>query len=857
MDTSCDHVRVTYVSHGQQYSFKAYQEHQTLRDASALSRIVSASDLTILAHQIENEASEITGKNVSINAAQLTNHGLKFENVDTYFDYQYAGSAGNSRYLYKLNNTRVVNTGVSSVIKSSITATNNLSLNVSNQVNNSVIGKQAAISGSSSTRTLKSIAGPVISTQTAQKTQSVTAQGQVLKQQQGGTASVESVRQTKELAPGDLNVTKAAAPSSAGQSVKSTQDLASGDLSVTKASAVSASVGTVKSTQDLTPSDLNVSNTPAPSASGQSVKSAKALTSSDLNVTDTPAPSGSGQSVKLTQDLTPSDLNVSNTPAPSASGQSVKLTKDLTPADLQARKTQHPADGGQSVAAIATSAASDVSADDQQRQTTGTSASAAQLTQTQPVTAPTLDLSHANSVAFPAFNLPSSPHGLFHYATEPQSHYVIETNPALTSIGQFVGSDYFKDQVDYHPETDVKFLGDAYYDTRVVTQAIFEQTGKHYLNQNVGSDLTQMEQLMQAAAAEKSALDLKVGVSLSDDQVASLTHDIVWYEQVEVNGQSVLAPKLYLASVSQDNIANGALIGGNNVGITAGALANSGDINARNALQVVSSGEIRNTAGNIKSDGDLLLTATQDLVNQSGTIAGNNVALSSLKGSVLNQTVSQKNDDVNGWTDTDIGATSTIDAQGTLAVSAAQDIVNHGARMTAQGDAALKAGQNVTFSAIENETQTTRSRRSSLSVAHTVTHQGSTLDATGNLSVTAGQDLQATAATLSAGKTVQLAAGHDVILDTAVDKTEARNQWSNHLDIHNTTTNQGTSVSGTDVVMSAGNDMTLTSAQVNASGNAVLHGVGDVVIQAANDSDYTYSKDRRKKSFGRVEDHHS
>ncbi len=42
--------------------------------------------------------------------------------------------------------------------------------------------------------------------------------------------------------------------------------------------------------------------------------------------------------------------------------------------------------------------------------------------------------------------------------------------------------------------------------------------------------------------------------------MAALTHDIVWMEQVEVNGQNVLAPVLYLAHANGRLAPNGALI---------------------------------------------------------------------------------------------------------------------------------------------------------------------------------------------------------------------------------------------------------------------------------------------------------
>lgn len=52
---------------------------------------------------------------------------------------------------------------------------------------------------------------------------------------------------------------------------------------------------------------------------------------------------------------------------------------------------------------------------------------------------------------------------------------------------------------------------------------------------------------MDNALASRDALNLSVGVSLTGEQVAALTHDIVWMEEQQVRGQRVLVPVLYLA----------------------------------------------------------------------------------------------------------------------------------------------------------------------------------------------------------------------------------------------------------------------------------------------------------------------
>jgi hypothetical protein len=71
--------------------------------------------------------------------------------------------------------------------------------------------------------------------------------------------------------------------------------------------------------------------------------------------------------------------------------------------------------------------------------------------------------------------------------------------------------------------------------------------------------------LMNNAIASKDALHLSLGVSLTAEQVAALTHDIVWMETRTVNNQQVLVPVLYLANANHRLAANGALIQGADV----------------------------------------------------------------------------------------------------------------------------------------------------------------------------------------------------------------------------------------------------------------------------------------------------
>ncbi|EKO6970504.1 hemagglutinin, partial [Escherichia coli] len=253
-----------------------------------------------------------------------------------------------------------------------------------------------------------------------------------------------------------------------------------------------------------------------------------------------------------------------------------------------------------------------------------------------------LSLSGASVSSYP---LPSGNNGYFVPSTDPDSPYLITVNPKLDGLGkvdsslfaglydllrmqpgqapretdpaytdekQFLGSSYILDRLGLKPEKDYRFLGDAAFDTRYVSNVILNQTGSRYIN-GTGSDLAQMKYLMDSAAAQQKALGLTFGVSLTAGQVAQLTRSILWWESVTINGQTVMVPKLYL-SPEDITLHNGSVISGNNVQLAGGNITNSGgSINAQNDLLLDSTGSIDNlNAGLINAGGALNLKAIGD-----------------------------------------------------------------------------------------------------------------------------------------------------------------------------------------------------------------------------------------------------
>ncbi len=394
--------------------------------------------------------------------------------------------------------------------------------------------------------------------------------------------------------------------------------------------------------------------------------------------------------------------------------------------------------------------------------------------------------------------LPSGNNGYLVPSTDPDSPYLITVNPKLDGLGQvdshlfaglyellgakpgqapretapsytdekqFLGSSYFLDRLGLKPEKDYRFLGDAVFDTRYVSNAVLSRTGSRYLN-GLGSDTEQMRYLMDNAARQQKGLGLEFGVALTAEQIAQLDGSILWWESVTINGQTVMVPKLYL-SPEDITLHNGSVISGNNVQLAGGNITNSGgSINAQNDLSLDSSSYIDNlNAGLISAGGSLDLSAIGD---------------PNAMGVSLSLTTQKSKSQQHSESDTVSG--STLNAGNNLSVVATGknrgdnrgDIVIAGSQLKAGGNTSLDAANDILLSGAAN-TQKTTGRNSSSGGG-----VGVSIGAGGNgagISVFAGVNAakgsekgngtEWTETTTDSGKTVTINSGRDTVLNGA------------------------------------------------------------------------------------------
>ena len=435
-------------------------------------------------------------------------------------------------------------------------------------------------------------------------------------------------------------------------------------------------------------------------------------------------------------------------------------------------------------------------------------------------------------------------------ATPNTGRYLIETNPVLTNLKQFMSSDYLLAGLGYNPDESAKRLGDGFYEQRLVQQAVTSRTGQAFIDGQTSNE-AQFKYLMNNAIASKDQLNLSVGVSLTSQQVAALTHDIVWLEEREVNGENVLVPVLYLAQADGRLAPNGALIAGKDVTLIAGQnLDNVGTLKATHNLSATAGNDLVNS-GLILAGNRLDLLAGNDVTNKAGgIIAGRDVTVTAIGGDVTNErSVTSLDSDVRGQLHKEYADNAArIEAANDLSVSAGRDISNIGSALQSGRDMELNAGRDVNTASTQLTDSLVLNRKHTSS---DITQIGSAVSAGRDLSVQAGRDINAIASQIDAKRDIAMAATEDVTISSAADeehsysKSKKVKKQEDHVSQVQTEITAGGSVA-----VSAGQNLAVTSSRIAANDEAYLAAGNKLEILAAQDNDYSLYDMKKKGSFG-------
>ena len=455
-------------------------------------------------------------------------------------------------------------------------------------------------------------------------------------------------------------------------------------------------------------------------------------------------------------------------------------------------------------------------------------------------------------------------------STNPNTSYVIETDPNFTNRRNFLSSDYVLSRLKLDPMNIQKRLGDGYYEQQLVMQEIMRQTGKSRLQSGLSAE-EQYRQLMDAGISVTKSQSIALGRGLTEAEQKNLKEDVVLLVSKSVvlpNGktETVLVPTLYLApntkrvegganlqaksiNLSVDTMHNsGSIVADKDVTLTGNSIHNDNGLIKGNTATVTANDEVRNTQGTIMGKDTVSVYAKKDVINEGGTITQTNAA-GSIKVAagrdVINKGVQYEagNSKVEWNSSNNRRETITgvdqgrIGGAGQTTVVAGRDVSMEAGIISSDVNTKVAAGRNVTMKAMNttHELEEHRFDKGKSGGGHSKTTEshdlvkaqsavGSSIEGK-NVSVVSSDAVQLEGSQLLAADTVKVS-GNTVALNTAkanstvnhvyLDKKKSlvKRERTNAVDDVTTTAVTGSTVSGKDIQITSAQDVTGQSAKI-------------------------------------------
>ena len=495
-------------------------------------------------------------------------------------------------------------------------------------------------------------------------------------------------------------------------------------------------------------------------------------------------------------------------------------------------------------------------------------------------------------------------HSMSQLSTNPNTTYVIETDPNFTNRRNFLSSDYVLSRLKLDPMNVQKRLGDGYYEQQLVMQEIMRQTGKSRLQSGLSAE-EQYRQLMDAGISVTKSQSIALGRGLTEAEQKNLKEDVVLLVSKAVvlpNGktETVLVPTLYLApntkrvegaanlqaqsiNLSVDTMHNsGSIVADKDVTLTGNTIHNDNGLIKGNTATVIANDEVRNTQGTIMGNDTVSVYAKKDVINEGGTItqtnaagstkvtAGRDVINTGVQYEAANSKVewNSRNNRRETITGVDQGR---IGGAGETTVVAGRDVSMAAGVITSDVNTQVTAGHNVTMKAMNatHELEEHRFDKGKSGGGHSQTTEshdlvnaqssvGSSIEGK-NVSVVASDAVQLEGSQLLAADTVQVS-GNTVELNTAkansivnhvyVDKKKSlvKRESTNAVDDATTTVVTGSTVSGKDIQITSAQDVTGQSAQIIGEHTVDVTAGGKVELGADKAITDGISVYRHKKS---------
>ncbi len=414
---------------------------------------------------------------------------------------------------------------------------------------------------------------------------------------------------------------------------------------------------------------------------------------------------------------------------------------------------------------------------------------------------------------------------MFSINRDPGHNYLMETRSRFVDVGALYGSRYFFERIGYDRSSEVKVLGDAFYEERLVMRAILQATCEKYLGEGIKSDQEEMKYLLDNAVEASRDLNLSVGVALTKEQIEALREPIIWYVERQVCGVTALAPVIYIPENILAALPSGGApkLAGDRVDIkTAREVLNNGLLHGGASLSI-SAGSI----GNISVKGD-----------DEAEIGGGTVFLLS-QGDILN-------------------SAAIIRSEKSLTAMAGNDFASMGGGVGSAGDAVLSAGGDINFGTAKTKTVKHESRYGTGGVSSTTISRGSTLTVAGDLTMSSGRDINfvGSSADVTGNADLKTAGSFNLMNDYDTESySGTRARHGNFSNSRTTVTSYDKTVvsssfsTGGNLSVDSGNDVNILGSSINTGGDYSIRAEGTQKIIAAHDEHY-FQKETKKSGFG-------
>ena len=407
--------------------------------------------------------------------------------------------------------------------------------------------------------------------------------------------------------------------------------------------------------------------------------------------------------------------------------------------------------------------------------------------------------------------------------------------------------------------TDIVWLVDMVVDGQEVLTPVV------YLSQATANHLKANGALIAGdQVAIQSSTTLSNAGSISSDHGTWLSADTL------INTGAINSGGLLAIATAHDTINSGTL-SAQSLAVQAGRdLITTGLITSSGDMALTAGRDLTTGVAPIQAGGNLSMVAGRNLTATASTIgAGGDAQLVAGNNLSLNATAKTTRSEVGQTTQENLTYTTTsVSAGGNLALVAGNNLTSQGAQLTAGNQLALAAGNDITLNAVTNAQTVTSQTQQGHTRTHTSAYdesvQGTTLNGTTGVVATAGHDLTATAATISsANGNVALGASHDLTLNAAQENhsvtVDTVNRGGGMLSKSKTTTHDvvsdsdvvGTAISGNNVSLAAGHDLTAQAAQVSASGAIYVTAGNDIHLTTAQNV-HSEEHDKTTKKSGAI-----